>query len=86
MILWTRYTPVSQNVTISIELRMAPLNVSIPTPDLLNPDKNPQLRRAMIDITQESDFIAKVEVVGLKSKTKYVYSFSGKRNTMDHLF
>jgi PhoD-like phosphatase, N-terminal domain len=78
IILWTRYTPVLQNEVVTIELRMAPLNLSIAFQDLLNPEKNPQLRRATINITEASDFIAKIEVVGLESMTKYVYSFSGK--------
>jgi alkaline phosphatase D len=77
VILWTRYTPISPNVSVTIELRMAEVG-TVNEVNLLNPTLNPQLRRASITVTEKTDFIAKIDVLGLKSNTKYVYAFSGK--------
>lgn len=47
------------------------------SPDLLDPRKNPDLHRVSIKVTSETDFIAKIDVTGLKPNTKYIYAFSG---------
>ena len=78
VIVWTRYTPVSATETVSLELRMAAVNASLSSSELLDPTKNPNLRRAVVNVTQDSDFVAKIDVTGLPSKTKFVFAFSGK--------
>lgn len=42
----------------------------------LDPDKNPKLHRAFVEVTSESDFVAKIDVVGLPSGTDFVFAFS----------
>jgi hypothetical protein len=76
VILWTRYTPVSADDVIELELRMAEIDESLDINDLLDPEANPNLKRVLVEVTGESDWIAKLDVTGLPSGTKFVYAFS----------
>ena len=78
MIVWTRYTPVSAGETVTLELRMAAVDPTLAVEDHLDPAKNSNLRRALVDVTKDSDFIAKIDVTGLTPYTDYVFAFSGK--------
>jgi alkaline phosphatase D len=76
VIVWTRYTPVSPTAVISLELRMAAVDPTIPLNDHLDPAKNPNLRRAKVEVTSTTDWTAKIDVSGLKARTNYVFAFS----------
>ena len=83
VILWTRYTPVSATDVITLELRIAPvrLNDGLPLEEHLDPDANPEVRRALIEVSAASDWIAKIDVTGLPSGTKFVYGFAEAEGT-----
>jgi alkaline phosphatase D len=76
VILWTRYTPVAVTNNVTLELRISPIIPSLPVSSHLDPALNPSLRRVRIEVTAASDWIAKVDVVGLPSGTNFVYAFS----------
>jgi alkaline phosphatase D len=78
VIVWTRYTPTSADDTITLELRMAAVDPNLALEEHLNPASNPNLLRAAVEVTSDTDFIAKIDVTGLMSGTDYVYAFSGK--------
>jgi hypothetical protein len=83
VIVWTRYTPTIPTAVITLELRMAAVDPAIPVNDHLDPTKNPNLKRAKIEVTSASDWIAKVDVTGLKPRTNYVYAFSDGTRVSD---
>lgn len=76
VILWTKYTPVSANETVFLELRMAEVTANIPLDDHLDPDKNDYLWTKTIRVEAETDFIAKIDVTGLDSNKHYVFAFT----------
>lgn len=76
VIVWTRYTPVSAQDSIDLELRMAAVDPSLPVNDHLDPSKNTNLRRFVVTVTNETDFVAKLDVTGLNSNTAYVFAFT----------
>lgn len=77
IVLWTRYTPVNEDSTVLLELRIAEVdNPSAPDEDVFDVKYNKHVRVAQIEVTKDSDFVAKVDVVGLKSNTHYVYVFT----------
>lgn len=76
VVLWTKYTPVSVDESIVLELRIAEVTGSISFDDHLDPKENPYLWTTNIEITAEADFIAKVDVTGLDSNTHFVYAFT----------
>jgi alkaline phosphatase D len=75
VIVWTRYTPVNANDEVTVELRMAPVDGNVPEDSLLDPDVNPNLKRANILVKAEHDWIAKIDVMNLPSNTKFVFGF-----------
>ena len=57
---------------------MSPIdnNNDLKESDLLDSDKNTEnLIQFDVEVTVESDFVAKIDVTGLSSNTKYVYAF-----------
>lgn len=79
VVVWTRYTPMKVDEMVTLELRMAAVDSNLLAPeDHLDPSKNPNLRRAFIKVTSETDFIAKVDVTDLPSNTDFVFAFLGK--------
>lgn len=83
VIIWTRYTPASIDEEILMEFRMAPTNSDVDFDDLLDPQVNPDLRRGTVLVTSETDFVAKIDVTGLPSNTKFVYSFNTDTEASD---
>jgi PhoD-like phosphatase, N-terminal domain/PhoD-like phosphatase len=83
VIVWTRYTPTTPTAVITLELRIAAVDPAIPVNDHLDPAKNPNLKRAKIEATGASDWVAKVDVTGLKPSTNYVYAFSDGTRVSD---
>lgn len=78
VIVWTRYTPVNVDDEVTLELRMAAVNDNgnaMPEESLLDPDVNPNLKRANIVVTAAHDWIAKIDVTNLPSNTEFVFSF-----------
>lgn len=78
VIVWTRYTPVSVDDPVELEFRMAKVDANLAVDDHLDPDSNPNLFRAKVIVTAESDFVAKIDVTNLDSASNYVFAFSGK--------
>ncbi len=76
VILWTRYTPVTSAESLYLELRLAEVDANIPFENHLNPEVNENIRLVKLEITAANDYIAKVDAVGLKSNTHYVYVFT----------
>jgi PhoD-like phosphatase, N-terminal domain len=76
VIIWTRYTPVSADDEVDIELRMAEVDSKIPFAAHLDPSANRKLKRAVITVTNENDWVAKIDVTGLKSSKNYVFAFT----------
>jgi alkaline phosphatase D len=76
VVLWTRYTPENEDDTLLLELRIAEVDPSVTDQNLFDMESNDHIRVAQIEVTKESDFVAKVDVTGLKSNTHYVFAFS----------
>jgi hypothetical protein len=85
IILWTRYTPLAAIDEVTLELRIATVaaNSSLPLNDHLDPARNPNIKRVLIEVTGASDWVAKVDVTGLPSRTKLVYAFSDGTTVSD---
>jgi alkaline phosphatase D len=85
VILWTRYTPLVATDVVTLELRVATVsaNSSLPLNDHLDPTRNPSIKRVLIEVTNSSDWVAKVDVTGLPSRTKLVYAFSDGTTVSD---
>jgi PhoD-like phosphatase, N-terminal domain/PhoD-like phosphatase len=85
VILWTRYTPLTASDVVTLELRVATVttNSSVPLNDHLDPTRNPSIKRVLIEVTNSSDWVAKVDVTGLPSRTKLVYAFSDGTTVSD---
>ena len=83
VMIWTRYTPVSIEEVVTLEFRMAeiPNNNNTTTTSamddsfLLDPARNPNLRRGRVTVTKATDFVAKIDMTGLPSGTHFVYVF-----------
>lgn len=76
VILWTRYTPVTSGEPVNLELRLAEVDPDLAVEDHLDPEANANIKVAKIATGEDSDYVAKVDVLGLKSNTHYVYAFS----------
>jgi Phosphodiesterase/alkaline phosphatase D len=76
VVLWTRYTPETEDATIMLELFIAEVDSSVEDQNLFDFESNEHIRVAEIEVTKESDFVAKVDVVGLKSNAHYVFAFT----------
>ena len=77
IILWTRYTPESSSEDVTLELRIAEVDPTTSINSLLDPDApNSNMKVATVTIGKSSDFVAKLDVKGLKSNTNYVYAFT----------
>mmetsp|Transcript_15095 Transcript_15095/g.30435 ORF Transcript_15095/g.30435 Transcript_15095/m.30435 type:complete len:365 (-) Transcript_15095:35-1129(-) len=80
IILWTRYTPRSADDAIELELRVAAVDdASVPNNDLLNPERNPNMRSERIWVSNLTDFTAKVDLKGLEPGSRYVFAFLGPK-------
>lgn len=77
VIVWTRYTPVTLDEEF-LTLRIAEVDPELDFEDHLDPEKNPNMRAVSVGVNEDSDFIAKVDVTGLKSNTHYVFAFHTK--------
>ena len=75
VIVWTRYTPLNEDDSITLEFRMAEVNPDLEVDAHLDPSLNPDLKSTLVLVEASSDFIAKLDVKGLKSNTHYVYAF-----------
>jgi len=75
VIIWTRYTPRLATDEIDLEFRMAEIDPAIAMESLLDPSANPNMKRGVVRVVPNSDWIAKLDVTGLKSNTQYVYAF-----------
>lgn len=84
--IWARYTPLKVDEVVTLELRMAAVDSTLAPEDHLDPSKNPKLRRALIEVTSETDFIAKVDVTDLPSNTDFVFAFLGKFRELNNVF
>lgn len=77
IVLWTRYTPVNEDSTVVLELRIAAVdNPLAPDENVFDVKNSDNVMVAEVEVTKDSDFVAKVDVVGLKSNTHYVYVFT----------
>jgi alkaline phosphatase D len=76
IILWTRYTPENEDDVVMLELRVTEVDPSIAVDSLFDINTNKHIKVAEIEVTKESDFIAKVDVIGLKSNTHYIFAFT----------
>jgi len=77
VIVWTRYTPVLKDDAVILEFRMAKVDPDLEVEDHLDPANNPALHRAHVTVSAESDFVAKIDVMGLEAGQNYVYAFAG---------
>ncbi len=76
VILWTRYTPVTSGESVTVELRLAEVSPDLAIEDYLDPEANANIKVAKIETSADSDYVAKVDVFGLKSNTHYVFAFT----------
>lgn len=76
VIVWTRYTPLTADANVTLELRMSPLVTGLDVSLHLDPTVNTELRRTKVIVTAQSDWVAKLDVTGLNSNTKYVFAFA----------
>jgi alkaline phosphatase D len=76
VVIWTRYTPENADDEIDLEFRMAAVDPDLAVENHLDPEKNPNLRRGFVTVTSASDWVAKIDVVGLESGTDFVFAFS----------
>jgi phosphodiesterase/alkaline phosphatase D-like protein len=76
IILWTRYTPVLVTDKVLLELRISPVIPTLPVSSHLDPLLNPALRRVNVEVTADSDWVAKIDVKQLPSGTNFVFAFS----------
>lgn len=75
VIVWTRFTPNNEDDAVALELRMAEVDPALDFEAHLDPAMNADLKMTKILVDASSDFVAKLDVVGLKSNTHYVYAF-----------
>ena len=75
VIVWTRYTPLSDEKSVALELRIAEVESTLAFDDHLDPSMNPNLKQTKLVVDASSDFVAKIDVVGLKSNSNYVFAF-----------
>jgi alkaline phosphatase D len=73
----TRWTPETETDVVELELRVAKVNADLAVEDHLDPSKNEKVMRALITVTAEHDWIAKVDMTGLEAGVSYVYGFLG---------
>jgi len=65
VIVWVRYTPDTLD-PVTLELRIAEVDSSIPFESHLDTDANDSIKVAKVEVGESSDFIAKIDVSGLK--------------------
>lgn len=75
VIVWTRYTPVTSDEQVDVELRMAKVDADLPFEAHLDPSANPNLKRTVVTATSETDWVVKLDITGLESYTDYVFAF-----------
>ncbi|CAJ1936746.1 unnamed protein product [Cylindrotheca closterium] len=75
VVIWTRYTPVTMDEEITLEFRMAAVDADLESDAHLDPAMNSAIKRGLVTVTKETDFIAKIDITGLESNTHYVYAF-----------
>ncbi|KAJ1456377.1 PhoD-like phosphatase-domain-containing protein [Pelagophyceae sp. CCMP2097] len=76
VVIWTRYTPAHADAVVRLEYRMAVVSPDEEDMDsLLDPESSPGLRCGIITVTAADDWVAKLDVTGLESGSKYVYAF-----------
>ncbi len=75
VIVWTRYTPEKEDDTVTLELRIAEVDPELDFDAHLDPTMNPDLKLTKVLVDASSDFVAKLDVIGLKSNAHYVYAF-----------
>lgn len=75
VVIWTRYTPVAVDDEITLEFRMAAVDPDLDFDAHLDPSMNPDIKRGLVTVTKDTDFIAKIDITGLESNTQYVYAF-----------
>lgn len=75
VIVWTRYTPVDVDDVVPLELRMAAVDPTLDFDAHLDPSMNPNIKTVTVIVDESSDFVAKIDVVGLDSNTHYVFAF-----------
>ena len=71
----TRYTPGSETDVVTLDFRIAEVGSAVFS-DLLNPLKNPNLKQGLVNVEPTTDWIAKIDVTGLKSNTFYYFAFT----------
>jgi phosphodiesterase/alkaline phosphatase D-like protein len=52
VILWTRYTPISANETVTLELRMLAVDPKLPLEVHLDPARNPNVKRVNVKVSE----------------------------------
>ena len=50
--------------------------------ELLDPARNPDLRRGLVTVTKATDFVAKIDMTGLPSGTHFAYVFLVRRENV----
>ena len=58
---------------------MAKVDPELAVEDHLDPTMNEALHRAHVIVSAESDFIAKIDVLGLEAGQNYVFAFAGTK-------
>eukprot|EP00581_Thalassiosira_minuscula_P002081 CAMPEP_0183738948 /NCGR_PEP_ID=MMETSP0737-20130205/55850_1 /TAXON_ID=385413 /ORGANISM="Thalassiosira miniscula, Strain CCMP1093" /LENGTH=676 /DNA_ID=CAMNT_0025973607 /DNA_START=209 /DNA_END=2236 /DNA_ORIENTATION=- len=78
VILWTRYTPIHAAETIDVELRVAKVDEGVPFNDLLDKEKNVDLKIEALAVDNSTDFTLKIDMTGLLAGSNFVYAFVAK--------
>lgn len=77
VVIWTRYTPALVTDVVNLEFRIAKINKNdeVEMASLLDPQVNEKLKRGLVPVSAEHDWVAKIDVRGLDSNSHYVFAF-----------
>ena len=76
VIVWTRYTPLNATSVVDIEFRMTPVLSNLSVSAHLDPTQNTQLRRIVVQVSPNDDWVAKLDLQGLPSGTNFIFGFT----------
>lgn len=68
---------------VTLEFRMAAVDPNLAVAAHLDPKLNPNLKRGLVQVGPSTDWTAKLDMTGLTSSTKYVFSFSDGTRVSD---
>lgn len=83
VIIWTRYTPLNVDDVILLDFRIAEVDAMLYPNELLDPMRNSNLKRGTVEVDYKNDWVAKLDITGLKSNTQYLFAFTDGKVASD---